>query len=305
MNRLFIRCTTIILFSGLIMFSGSSGSSAAFDLIDQEESKGLLQMELPKNINEWFPFIPFKVTPYAWVQKTKIIAHGMGGIERKRVTNSLKAFQSNYKIGIRVFEVDLVFTTDGHLVARHDWHAYMYPFLGQENKGDQLSLQEFKSLKIHDGWEPLSVYDLITLMKRYPDVYFVTDTKLDNTRVISEVVAQFSKENRALLQRVIPQVYGPKDYQKIKEIYPFENMILTTYRLDMSQENILGFLQNSDIKVVTLSQKQASLPFIARLKRQGISVYVHTVNNKVEAKTLLNQGVTGIYTDYLRMDDLN
>ncbi|MBI0577831.1 hypothetical protein IEC97_10690 [Neobacillus cucumis] len=304
MNCLVIKCTTTILFSGLIVFSGNSGSSAAFDMIDQGESDRLLQMELPKSIKEGSPLIPFKVTPYAWIQKNKIIAHGMGGVERKRVTNSLKAFQSNYKDGIRVFEVDLVFTTDGHLVARHDWHAYMYPFLGQENKGDQLSLQEFKNLKIHDGWEPLSVYDLIMLMKRYPDVYFVTDTKLDNTRVISEVVAQFSKENRALLQRVIPQVYGPSDYRRIKEIYPFENMILTTYRLSMSQENILGFLQNSEIKVVTLSQKQADISFIENLKRHGISVYVHTVNNKVEAKTLLNQGVTGIYTDYLRMDDL-
>ncbi|MDR6998922.1 phosphatidylinositol-specific phospholipase C/glycerophosphodiester phosphodiesterase family protein [Neobacillus niacini] len=304
MNRLSVKCTTIVLFFLLIGFAGRSESSTVFNMKGHGENEGPLPMELPISIMEGTPFRPVRVTPYEWVKENKIIAHGMGGVEGKRVTNSLKAFQYNYTKGIRVFEVDLVFTTDGHLVARHDWHTYMYPFLGQEKKADQLSLQEFKGLKIHKGWEPLSVYDLIILMEKYPDVYFVTDTKLDNARVIAEVAAQFSKVDRSLLQRVIPQVYSPEDYRKIKEIYPFENLILTLYRSSMSQENVLAFTRKSDLKVVTLSQRQAQESFIERLKRQGISVYVHTINNKVEAKTLLNQGVSGIYTDYLSLNDL-
>ena len=81
----------------------------------------------------------FAVTPSVfadsddWVTSNPLIAHAFGGIDDKTYTNSLEAFQTNYDKGFRVFEVDLILTSDGGLAARHDWQPYRYDVFEQEN----------------------------------------------------------------------------------------------------------------------------------------------------------------------------
>ncbi|GAA3327987.1 hypothetical protein GCM10020331_070140 [Ectobacillus funiculus] len=78
-----------------------------------------------------------------------VVVHGLGFIEGYYVTNSLDALLVNYKRGFRVFEIDLNMTSDGHLVARHDWTPGHYQYLGQAYQpvAGPIPFETFMSLK--------------------------------------------------------------------------------------------------------------------------------------------------------------
>ena len=56
----------------------------------------------------------------AWYTKYHFISHSGGGIDGKNFSNSLEAWNESYEKGNRLFDVDMMFTQDGVLVARHD-----------------------------------------------------------------------------------------------------------------------------------------------------------------------------------------
>ena len=56
------------------------------------------------------------LAPYAWAQQNQLIAHAMGGIDGQVYTDSLEAWEENYKRGYRVFEVDLRVLDDATVV---------------------------------------------------------------------------------------------------------------------------------------------------------------------------------------------
>lgn len=110
----------------------------------------------------------------------KTIAHGMGGYKDSTITNSLEAFNEGYKKGARVFEVDLIETEEGVLVARHDWMDDLYDKLKQgesPKNGNPLTLDEFKKLKSDLNITSITFQDVLNLMKKHKDIYIVTDTK--------------------------------------------------------------------------------------------------------------------------------
>lgn len=129
------------------------------------------------------------------------VLHGLGWIEGHFVTNSLEAFQYNYNRGFRVFEVDLNMTSDNVLVARHDWTRIHYRWLGQDvppgtTSGVPLTLDKVMSLKIHGKYHPISCKQLLDLMRNYPDIYFVTDTKETDERSIRKTFSYLVNETK-------------------------------------------------------------------------------------------------------------
>ncbi|MFC6603710.1 glycerophosphodiester phosphodiesterase family protein [Ectobacillus funiculus] len=108
-----------------------------------------------------------------------VVVHGLGFIEGYYVTNSLDALLVNYKRGFRVFEIDLNMTSDGHLVARHDWTPGHYQYLGQAYQpvAGPIPFETFMSLKIHSKYQPASWEDILQVMREHPDLYVITDTK--------------------------------------------------------------------------------------------------------------------------------
>lgn len=246
--------------------------------------------------------------PYSWAKYNNMIAHGFGAIDGHPVTNSLEAFEYNYNRGYRLFETDLILTSDNMLVARHDWNPYMFAYLGQNAAKDQydrpLSLKEFKELKIHGKYHPLDVRDIVKLLQTYPDAYIITDTKglkeekIRNTfKVLVETVLQ---EDPDVLDRFIPQIYNRKMYKIIKEYYDFNHVIYTLYQSLDSEDEIVNFALENNIQAVTLSENRVNQKFIKRLSDHGIYTYIHTINIYDIAQLYVNQvGLSGVYSDYL------
>lgn len=244
-----------------------------------------------------------------WTQKHRLIAHAMGEIGGKTYTNSLEAFNQNYKKGFRVFEVDLILTADNYLVARHDWTADLYKMLEQQDptgkSGKPLTLEEFKSMKINQYYTPVDFVQIVKLMQKYEDLYIVTDTKEISNNVISNLVDTVKKINPRILDRVVIQIYNERDLQTVKSIYDFKSIIYTLYMTNASDKSVVDFARKNGIGVITMADSRFSWRFVDKLTSLGIVSYVHTINSLEKAQELQRRGVYGFYTDSLLPADLD
>ncbi|MCR8634017.1 phosphatidylinositol-specific phospholipase C/glycerophosphodiester phosphodiesterase family protein [Paenibacillus radicis (ex Xue et al. 2023)] len=262
-------------------------------------------------------WLPGKMTtayaadPPEWT-RYPLIAHALGGIDGIDYTNSLQAFTQNYDKGQRVFEIDLSLTEDGKLAARHDWMGYLAQKFEQdipENKLDEpLTLKEFKSYKILEKYTPLSFNDVVRILNKHPDVYFITDTKETDPKLVKQQFTLIrdtaNKVDPAILDRVIPEIYSPEMMETVKEIVPFKNVIFSIYLSAMEPDEVVNFVKNNGIRVVAMPTERVTDGFIAALTKAGVVTYAHSINDTAEVKQLMDLGVHGVYTDFLTYADL-
>ncbi|MFR9710650.1 phosphatidylinositol-specific phospholipase C/glycerophosphodiester phosphodiesterase family protein [Paenibacillus sp. MB22_1] len=244
----------------------------------------------------------------------RMVAHAMGGIEGLTYTNTYDAFLVNYDQGFRVFEVDLLLSSEGRLVARHEWGESFTRQLGQEDElaadrqGAVLSYAEFKAAKIQGVYEPLDWDDVLELMEQYPDVYIITDTKQSSPEEIQQIFTQIVDQAKAkdpeLLERVVPQIYNREMWEPVQAIYPFESVIFTLYQTHDTDEEVVAFAEDKHLAAVTMSDNRANAQLIEELNRIGVPSYIHTINDLKTMAKFKRMGAYGFYTDFLTEADL-
>lgn len=266
------------------------------------QKSGILSYQVASVITDWefsSEYTPVNPEPYEWLEN-KTIAHGMGAYMGINVTNSLQAFENSYANGYRVFEVDIATTSDGELVLRHDWEESLYDYFEQEKPDSTPTLDEFLSMKIKTSWEPLSFDGLMELMKEYPDIYIVTDTKEDNKEILEKLASKIENEEPNLSKRIIPQIYNTDEFEVANKY--FDEVIYTLYTLYTSGEKLSGqelidFFKENGIKVVTMPESLVDT--IQTYADNDISVYVHTINDEELADKYIAMRAWGVYTDSL------
>ena len=110
------------------------------------------------------------------------IAHAMGTTKDKiKYTNSLEAFEESYMKGIRYFEVDLDVTKDGKIVAFHEENEWGELWLGSPlEKYDYNKIIKFRYFNKNNI---LFLENLIELLDKYKDIFFIFDTKRKRKKV--------------------------------------------------------------------------------------------------------------------------
>ncbi|WP_159887701.1 phosphatidylinositol-specific phospholipase C/glycerophosphodiester phosphodiesterase family protein [Paenibacillus puerhi] len=242
-----------------------------------------------------------------WTRHTHI-AHGMGQLDGVNTTNAKEAFVLNYEKGFRVFEADLILTSDDRLVARHDWSDYLTRLLRQpvasEQKADEpMSLEQFKERNILDRYRPLEVTELLSLLQAYPDAYLVTDTKETDPKLVEKqfrllVEAARSMDSK-LLDRIIPELYSPDMIRQVRTIYPFSSYLFSLYLSSLSHDEVLKEVRTLGIKAIAMPTERVDPTWMRRLQAEGAVVYTHTLNDAREWEKLRQMGVHGVYTDEL------
>ena len=190
-------------------------------------------------------------------QEDILVSHAFGRIEEYSYTNSLEAFESNYAKGHRTFEVDLYLTKDNKVVLAHDWaHAASVQKQVWTEVMPPME-DEFKGAKIYNKFTPLSYIELLQLMKAYPDIWIITDTKYtDKERVEIQfhymVDIAISLGMKDVLNRLIIQIYN-----EVKTIYPFRSYIFTLYQRwhgnKEELEEICRWCMEEGINVITMA----------------------------------------------------
>ncbi len=245
-----------------------------------------------------------------------LIAHALGGIDGRVYTNCREAFEANYALGIRVFEIDLTLTTDNHLVARHDEN--MWASLGQtvppqlvDTPSAPPSLAEVLDQKILGKYTAMQLTDIVSLMAQYPDTLWVTDTKYTDSEHILQQFTLLCDAVRAvdpsMLDRIVPQIYNQPMLSVIDQVHSFPDIIYTLYMSGDTPAQILDFAEKTP-RVQAITFPQGWLPeyshFVKSLHKIGVASYTHTVNDLTEWQKCRDAGVTGIYTDFIAPEQI-
>lgn len=250
-------------------------------------------------------------------QPTKTIGHSFGAVNGDTYTGSWEAFEENYAQGRRVMEVDILLTSDGKCVLKHEWDVPAQEGISEEHIPDE---ETFLNARIDGNYTPMSFEQLCALMIEYPDLWVVTDTKYTEEEEISKqfeammnAIENTGGGHSEILDRFIVQVYNEQMYELLSSKYDFKTYIFTMYQRFYTDDtvgifrDVCRYCVNNGIEVVTLKHRRyknygEEIQKIA--DTYGIKLYVHTVNDLDAANELLDAGVMGICTDEIYDDDL-
>ena len=179
--------------------------------------------------------------------------------------------------------------------------------------GEMWDEQKFLSTPIWGQYTPLSFELLCQLMEEYPDLWVVTDTKNADTEAVQrdfEIMVNTAKECKldSVLDRVIVQIYNEEMYDTVYHIYPFKSWIYTLYQFwpgDIATfQECVRFCYGHDIDAITTWNYFVTPELLQISRAYGIPWYAHTENDVENAKSMIRQGLTGIYTDCITPDML-
>ncbi|KXL53945.1 cytoplasmic glycerophosphodiester phosphodiesterase [Anaerotignum neopropionicum] len=248
-----------------------------------------------------------------WQEGNPLVAHALGEADGKIETNSREAFVQSWGNGFRALEVDFTYTSDGVLVARHDFEASGTYYRLEQRVNDPLVMNQntYKNSPIIYEQTPLTAIDILGLMAEYTDVYLITDTKDTDKATVQRQFNDLKKFAEAmgqpeLLERIIPQIYSEEMYGWVKEIYSFPEWIYTLYlNYYPNYPEIADFCQEKGITTVTIEYSRVTKEVLDTLHAKGIKVYAHTINRYKQFEELLALGVDGIYTDRIKPYELS
>ncbi len=227
-------------------------------------------------------------------QKSRV-AHAGGALEGNTYLNCYDAIKQYYEQGIRLFELDVEYTTDNKPVMLHSWDGFQWKYFGLD-RNKKCTYEEFMNAKMINNYTPLSVAKLSKYMKEeFPEMFWVTDTKQNNKLLLLVIAFEYPE----LLSRIIPQVYNIDEYYYAKNV-GFENIILTLYNSNLSDKEIISLCKTHHPFAITMPISRAlDSKLSQKLSKENTYVYTHTVNDVETFKKLQSKGVKGIYTDIL------
>ena len=211
----------------------------------------------------YFPKETYEYTPNI----NRYIAHAGGEVNGIKSTNSKNALDENYKKGFRIFELDIIETSDGKLVAAHDWNmwARFTDFTGALPP----THAQFMKQKIYGDYITLDMEGINSWFKQHPDATLVTD-KVNDPIAFAE--AFIDKD------RLIMELFSVMAVEKASQ-HGIHAMISQEPLLAI-QDDKTNFLKVNNVKYVALSRRiiASQKKLMLQLKEAGIKVYVYNVN---------------------------
>ena len=233
-------------------------------------------------------------------EKGILIAHALGGIDGVIYSNSKEAYQLNHTLGRRWFEVDLHLTKDNNLVCFHNNHEERIGLTN--NKVNRITTKEFLTHKYAGNYTLLTFEQLLELAKDNEDVFIVTDTKGWSKAKMDALVKHVDNIDSSLVSQIIPQIYGPEDMRLIDEAErkrgPFASLIFTLYLTRMRDNEVVQFVREEGIPIVTMPTKRVNDSFIKSLHEVNAYLFTHTINRNEEIAKYRQRGIDGFYTDF-------
>jgi hypothetical protein len=130
--------------------------------------------ELPYPHDIKSDIVYFNLPKIAFEQNVnRYIAHAGGSIDGVKYTDSKEALDFNYAQGFRLFELDIIESSDGFFVAAHDWKHWAKETNYENNY--PVSLQQFLLQKIRGKYSPLDMDGINKWFSEHPDALLVTD----------------------------------------------------------------------------------------------------------------------------------
>lgn len=217
------------------------------------------------------------------------IAHALGYIDGYTYTNSREAMINSIERGFKYLEVDIDTTSDGVLVASHDWEMFN-DFTGHAEMGDSIiSFDEFSQRKIYGVYTPISIKEIVDTLKKYTDISIMTD-KISDPVIIEKCFSEIK-------DRVYVECFTNEDYFELKKLG--YNAMLSTYTTENTLTHIVSNLITGTGRIDFIAT--SSYQDLNELKKlrcvMPIKVSLYNIETKEDLDELWDD-VDFFYTDY-------
>lgn len=211
----------------------------------------------------YFPKITYEFEP----SNDRYIAHAGGEVKGIKSTNSKQALDENYAKGFRLFELDIITTSDGKMVAAHDWN--MWSRFTDFNGKLPPTHKEFMEHKIYSEYTTLDMAGINAWFAAHPDAILITD-KLNDPVAFAK---QFVDKDRLIMELFSALAMDEASRKGINV------MISQQPLLDIPGDKV-NYLKVNNITYVALSRRiiRSQLDLLVKLRDNGIKVYVYNVN---------------------------
>jgi hypothetical protein len=225
-------------------------------------------------------------------QTTRFIAQSGGAIENYTHTNSLESLDKSYQRGTRLFELDILKTSDGKYVAAHDWEHWKS--ITQYNDTTSISEAIFLSYKIHQKYTPLNMQRINEWFIKHPDAILITDKV--NTPL--DFANQFIDKSRLRMTLFSMDAVIEAQANSITTI--MNQNILET----IDSFNAVSILKDLGIRYLAVERSGLvkKQKFYQEIKNSGILLFAYNINQELGKDvifTLANENdmLYGIYSD--------
>ena len=263
------------------------------------------------------------------VSSSDYIVHALGGEEDRSYINSIDMLDKAYKEGLRVFEADISFTSDGVLVLAHsgednvwsknDWEKRLgqkYPFDDESVKDYECydvdkhlcSYEVFKSFKIQGRYTANSFAELLDYMEEHVDMYLMVDAghrSYADAKAYYEAIVEAADGRTQVLDRLIAGGQTTDMVKAAREAYDFP-LINLYFDKDENRESIIysaeDFVRYCDAESITSLSiaKEVFTEDVAKvISDSDLIIYVFTENDESEAEHILSLGADMVGTDFL------
>ncbi|CDT85487.1 glycerophosphodiester phosphodiesterase family protein [Vibrio coralliirubri] len=222
-----------------------------------------------------------------------LIAHAGGGINGLKYTNSLEAMEQSIEHGFKMIELDLLISSDGRIVAVHDWKSF-HEITNSNNTGS-ISYKEYESKIIYDKYKTLNISTAIDVLDEN-DVVLVTD-KIKNIALLSKYIIDKDKS--------IIEVFSIDKYNEAIEL-GFNNVALN---IDLNTPFILEWIDLNKIKAVTyrgdnLGSLGSEYKKAIELSNMGVSSMIYSTNDlDLDGIKASGIGNFALYVDFVLPSD--
>jgi len=219
------------------------------------------------------------------------IAHAGGSIDGINYTNSLEALELSYSKGCKMFELDLVLTADGKIVASR----------GILNKTEA----EFMAQRIAGKYTPMNMESINLWFENHPDAILVTDKFDDPERIYEEFL---------FVNRLIMELFT---WEAIDKAIELGIKPMVTEKLFFGTSNIETVLKDKKIEYISMNYKRIfwNKKLLKKVKKAGVKNYVFNlelpIRNQPAEQYIWKHKMKfcyGIYAndlDILKPDSLN
>ena len=217
------------------------------------------------------------------------IAHG-GGVGRFVYTNCHEAVQDSLDKGFTYIELDLLTTSDGHLVGGHSWRELKHMIGASEGSDSPLSRAEIEALRPRWLHTPLFAEGICRFLRENQQMVLVTDKVQDFELLRREI---------PYADRMLVEASDLSRFTSAREA-GFPQVAMTAYTMQD-----LELAAQHRVPIVVLGAwlpelDPFSLPLIRKIRESGCRIMVHgsAISDKPEfIYSHLGTLIDRLYTD--------
>lgn len=219
--------------------------------------------------------------------------------------NTLEAFQLAVELGTDYIELDVQLTKDDHLVVIHD------DKVDRTSNGTgyvkEYTLAELKTLDagswFNERYTNVEIPSLEEVFQTFgSQVRYCIEIKEADRPSVAVTSLHQMIENYQLTDNVIVQSFDEEvlqlfDHKRVH--YPLIQIISRPKRENKAKKQLDHVQEYAD--GVCLNSRFTSPSFVKKARKRGLMVHMYTINERQEMENWMNEGVTGIITDDLRL----